>query len=115
MADEGIISENTDLQDRIEHHAFRRGGVAAGRQIQKLWRRKYGEPCARLPADWNTHTGNIVNEGIVARTEKPCDAFYDEVATLATKDRRTHVCHDCAELWLKATGETHWLMIVPKN
>jgi len=115
MADEGIISENTDLQDRIEHHAFQRGGVAAGRHIQRLWRRKYGEHCTRLPVDWNTHTGDIVYKGTVARPEKPCDACYDEAAALATKDRRTHVCHDCAKLWLKATGETHWLMIVPKN
>lgn len=120
MSDEGIISPNTDLQDRIEQHVFQRGGVAAGLHIQRLWRRKYGWHCTGLPVtglpvDWNTHTGDIVYKGTVARPEKPCDACYDETAALATKDRRTHVCHDCAKLWLKATGETHWLMIVPKN
>ena len=115
MSNEGMISPNTDLQERIEQNALQQGGKAHRKQLQKLWRRKYGGRNAQLPLQWNKHTGEVTIVGSVQRIEKECDARFTQPAELATTDQRIHVCTGCAELWLKANGATQWLRIEPKN
>ena len=115
MSNEGMISPNTDLQERIEQNALQQGGKAHRKQLQKLWRRKYGGRNAQLPLQWNKHTGEVTIVGSVQRIEKECDACFTQPAELATTDQRIHVCTGCAELWLKANGATQWLRIEPKN